>query len=135
MKKNAPRTDAHSADVDIPENPDQVPFITAFFAWNIRNEFGETDDIALPDRVDRFLKAICSHVMAETQVMIDAKSEPQLEEYLQTISEDSMAFKLAQEFQLMFSLYVPLGQYSVSRHVKMYWGAVYEIIEVSPPLS
>ena len=42
-----------------------------------------------------------------------------------------MAFKLAQELELMFFLYVPQGQNSVSQPVEMYWGAVFEIVEVS----
>ena len=124
------RTNTHSVDVDSPGNPDQVPVVSTFFAWDVLDEFGETNQINVPDRVDSFLKAIYSHVALDTQVMIEAKSKIQVDQYLQTINKKSMAFKLAQELQLMFCLYVPSEHNSVSQPVEMYWGAVFEIVEV-----
>ena len=145
MKKDTPKIDVHSAegrrttirqptfaitDVDVPENPHHVPVVSSFLAWDIIDEFGEVDKVTISDRVDRFLKAIYSRVAAEAKIQLESRTEDEVQEYLETINQESLVFGLVQNFRLIFSLYVPEGQYSSSRPVQMYWGAVYEIIQV-----
>ena len=145
MKKDTPKIDVHSTeghrrtirqptfpamDIDVPDNPAQVPVVSSFFAWDILDEFGETDKVTLPDRVDRFLKAIYLHVAIENEIQVESKTEAQVEEYLETVNEDSPALGLGQNLRLIFRLYVSVGQHSASHPVEMYWGAVYEIVQV-----
>ena len=118
-------------DTGIPEAPGHVTPVKPFFAWDILDEFGEADKMSLPLRVDSFLKAIYIRVAAETQVQVEGKTEAQVQEYLQTMEKGSAALELGQNLRLVFLLYIPSGQNSVSRPVEMYWGAVYEIIQVS----
>ena len=118
-------------DTSIPEVPGHVTPVKSFFAWDILDEFGEADKMSLPLRVDIFLKAIYIRVAAETQVQVESKTEVQVQEYLQTMNKGSAALELGQNLRLVFLLYIPVGQHSVSRPVEMYWGAVYEIVQVS----
>lgn len=120
-------------DVDGPDNPNNLPLVSPFLAWDIIDEFGEVEKVSLPDRVDRFLKAIYSRVATEAEIKVESKTENQVQEYLQTINEDSLALGLGQNFRLIFQSYVPVGQYSVSQPVEMYWGTVYEIVQVCRP--
>jgi len=150
MKKDTPKIDVHTAegrrttirqptfstiDVDVPDHPGHVPVVSSFFAWDILDEFGETDQVSIQDRVDRFLKAIWNRVGADSIVQFEGKTALQVQGYLETINEESLAMALMQNFRLLFLLYVPMGQHSASRPVHMYWGAVYEIVQVSPPYS
>lgn len=146
MKKDTPNTDVQAAegrhttvrqpnssamDTGIPKTPRPVTPVKSFFAWDILDEFGEADKMSLPLRVDSFLKAIYMRVAAETQVQVEGKTEAQVQEYLQTMKKGSPALELGQNLRLVFLLYIPVGQHSVSRPVEMYWGAVYEIVQVS----
>lgn len=149
MTKVTPKIDVHTAegrrttirqptfstsDVDIPDHPGHVPMVTSFFAWDILDEFGETDQLSIQDRVDRFLKAIWNRVGADSIIDIEGKSSNQFQEYLKTINEDSLVLALAQNFRLLFRLYVPMGQqHTASRPVDMYWGSVYKIVQVRLP--
>ena len=117
-------------DLDMPHDPGHVAIISPFFAWKIIDEFGDTDQVSLSDRVDRFLKAVFGRVAAEANIQVSSKTQNQVHDLLQTIKKNSIAFELAQNFQLIFSLYVPTWQYSASRPVEMYWGAVHEIVKV-----
>lgn len=149
MKRDTPKIEVHSAeghratirqptfftnDVHVPDDPAHVPIISPFFAWEILDEFGETDKVSLPDRVDRFLKAIYGRVAAEANIKVEGKTENQVQEYLKTIKDDSVALELAQNFISVFRLYVPVGKHSVSLPVEMYWGAAFEVVQVSLPL-
>jgi len=148
MKKDTPKIDVHTAegrrttirqptfsttDVDVTDHPGHVPMVSSFFAWDILDEFGETDQVSVHDRVDRFLKAIWNRVGADSIIQIEGKTPNQVQEYLETINEDPLALALVQNFQLLFLLYVPLGQHSASRPIDMYWGAVYETVQVRTP--
>ena len=148
MKKDTPKIDVHTAegrrttirqptfpttDVDVPNDPGYVPMVTSFFAWDVLDEFGETDQVSIQDRVDRFLKAIWNRVGAESITKIEGKTLNQVQEYLETINEHSLALALVQNFRLLFLLYIPVGQHSASRPIDMYWGAVYEVVQVRPP--
>ena len=144
--KDTPKIDVHSAegrrstlrqptffekDVDVQDNPGHVPMVVSpFLAWDILDEFGESDKVSIPDRVDRFLKAIYSRVVAESKIEVERKTEDQVQEYLQTINQNSLALELAQNFRLLFQLYIPNEQHSDSDPIEMYWGAVYEIVQV-----
>ena len=44
-----------------------IPVVSAFFAWDIRDEFGETDDSSVETKVNRFLKAIYRDLPATCQ--------------------------------------------------------------------
>ena len=121
-----------TTNIDIPDNPSSVPVVSAFFAWDILDEFGEADRLSLPDRVGKFLKAIYNRVAAEAKIRVEGKGEDQVLEYLTNKLEDSPALELLQNFRLLFHLYVPQGQYSSSRPIEIYWGAVYEIVQVRP---
>ena len=146
MKKDTPKIDLHSADgqrtmlrqptfstaeQEAGDDQGYVPIIAPFFEWNILDEFGETDDISLSDRVDRFLKAIYSRIAAEANIEVVGKSEDQLQEYFRTLREGSLVLEVGQNLRLIFQLYVPSGQYAASRPIEMYWGAVHEIVLVS----
>jgi len=91
MKKDTPKIDIHTAegrrttirqptfpttDVDVPNDPGYVPMVTSFFAWDVLDEFGETDQVSIQDRVDRFSKAIWNRVRAES--IIKLKVKPQI---------------------------------------------------------
>lgn len=121
-----------TTDVDVPENMSHVPVVSGFFAWDILDEFGEADKVSLSNRVGRFLKAIYDRVAAEAEIQVEGKSENQVQDYLTNKLKDPLALELLQNFQLLFQLYVPEGQHSASRPIEMYWGAVYEIVEVRP---
>jgi len=132
MKKDTPKIDVHTAegrrttirqptfsktDVDVPDHPGHVPMVTSFFAWDVLDEFGETDQVSIQDRVDRFLKAIWNRVGADSIIHIEGKTSNQVQEYLETINEDSLALALVQNFRLLFLLYVPKRQHSDSRPI------------------
>ena len=145
MKKETPKihvqsTEGHrttirqptfcTTDVDVPDVPSHVPVVSAFLAWDILDEFGEADKVSLPDRVSKFLKAIYNRVAAEAKIEVEGKSEDQVQDYLINRLKDPQALALLQDFQQLFQLYVPEGEHSSARPVEMYWGAVYEIVEV-----
>lgn len=116
-------------DVDVPDNPSDVPAVSAFFAWDILDEFGYPDNVSLPDRVGKFLKAIYDRVAAETKIQVEGKCEDQVSHYLTERLQNSLALELVQNFRLLFQFYIPEGQHTPSRPIEMYWGAVYEIVE------
>ena len=120
--------------VDVPDTS-HVPVVTAFFAWDVLDEFGEPDKVSLPDRVEKFLKAIYNRVAAEAEIQVDGRSEDQVQDYLLNRLKNPLALELLQNFRLLFHLYIPEGQYSASRPIEMYWGAVYKIVEVRPQSS
>ena len=124
-----------TTDVDVPDNPSQVPVVSAFFAWDILDEFGDADKVSLPDRVGKFLKAIYNRVGAEAKIQLEGKGEDQVQDYLTNRLKDPLALELLQNFRLLFQLYVPEGQHSSSHPIAMYWGAVCEIVEVRALLS
>ena len=126
-----------TTDVDVPDNPSHVPVVSAFFAWDILDEFGEADKVSLPDRVGKFLKAIYNRVAAEANIQVEGKGEDQVQDHLTIKNKNPLALELLHNFQLLFQLYVPKGQHTSSRPggpIEMYWGAVYEIVEVRPLL-
>ncbi len=119
--------------MDVPDNPSHVPVVAAFFAWDILDEFGDSDKVSLPDRVEKFLKAIYNRLAAEAKIQVVERSEDQVQDCLTERLEDLPALELLQNFQLLIKLYIPEGQHSSSHHIRMYWGAVYEIVDVRPP--
>lgn len=121
-----------TTDADVPDNPSLVPVVSAFLAWDILDEFGDADKVSLPDRVGKFLKAIYNRVAAEAKIHVEGKGEDQVQDDLANRLRDPLALELLQNFRLIFQLYVPKGQHSSSRPIEMYWGAVYEIVEVRP---
>lgn len=44
--------------VDLPETLASLNIVTPFLAWPVLDEYGEPDELSLPDRVDKFLRAI-----------------------------------------------------------------------------
>ena len=145
MKKDTPRINLHTAegrrttirqptfstaDVDVPDHPSHVPVVSPFFAWDILDEFGESDRMSIPDRVESFLKAIYSRIAEEAQIQVKRMTETQVEEYLQKIDKKSPALALAQDFRLIFRLYIPVDQCSTSKFVEMYWGLIHGIVQV-----
>lgn len=148
MKKDTPRINLHTAegrrttirqptfsttDVDVPDHPGHVPVVSPFFAWDILDEFGESDQMSIPDRVESFLKAIYSRIAAEAQIRVEGITETQVEKYIQKINTNSPALALVQDFRLIFRLYIPVEQCSASKSVEMYWGAIHEIVQVRFP--
>ena len=148
MKKDTPRINLHTAegrrttirqptfsttDVDIPDHPGHVPIVSPFFEWDILDEFGESDRMSIPDRVESFLKAIYNRIAAEAQIRVERITETQIEEYLQKIDKNSPALALVQDFRLIFRLYIPVERCSTSKSVEMYWGAIHEIVQVRFP--
>ena len=148
MKKDTPRINLHTAegrrttirqptfsttDVDVPDDPGHVPVVSPFFEWDILDEFGEKDQMSTADRVESFLKAIYSRIAAEAQIRVERITEIQIEEYLRRINKNSPALALVQDFRLIFRLYIPVEQCSALKSVEMYWGAIYEIVQVRFP--
>lgn len=147
MKQDTPRihvesTEGHpvtvrqptfpTTDRDVPDKPSHVLVVSAFFAWDILDEFGEADKVSLPDRVGKFLKAIYNRIAAEAKIQVKGKHKDEVSHYLTERLKDPLALKLLQNFRLLFQLYIPEGQHTSSRPIQMYWGAVYEIVEVRP---
>ena len=106
-----------------------IPIVSAFLAWDILDEFGEADQISLSDRVSRFLKAIYARVKAETNLEVDPASQGEVEEYVSKQKDQSMSV-LWKDFQEIFRCYVPEEQNFAPIPIKMYWGAVLEILKV-----
>ena len=125
-----------NTDGDVPDNPADVPMVSAFFAWDILDEFGEADKVSLPDRVGKFLNAIYNNyrLKAEEHIQVEGKREDQIQDHLMKRLKDPLALELLQNFQILFQYYIPEGQRTStsSRPIAMYWGAVYEITEVGP---
>ena len=111
------------------DDPDKVPIVSAFLAWDILDEFGEADQLSLSDRVDRFLKAIYYRVTAEANIEVLAASQRQVIEYVSKQKNRDVS-ELWKNFQEIFRFYVPEEPNFAPRPIEMYWGAVYEIIEV-----
>ena len=145
MKKDTPKIELHSAqghrttirqptfftkDVNAYDDTARVPIISPFLAWQILDEFGETDKVSVPDRVDRFLKTIYGRVAAEADIRVEGRNEAELHAYFETIKDNALALDLAQNFISMLRLYVPVGKHSVTNPVEMYLGAVFEIVQV-----
>ena len=118
-----------AAVIDDPDNHKNIPIVSAFLAWDILDEFGEADQISLSDRVNRFLKAIYNRVTADANIEVLSASQEQVGEYVSK-QKDDLVLVLWNNFQLIFRFYVPKGPDFASRPVKMYWGAVFEIIKV-----
>ena len=121
-----------TTDIDIPDDASQVPVVSAFLAWDILDEFGEADNVSLTARISAFLQAIYTRVKAEAKIQVEGKSQDQVQDYLINRLKDPLALELLQNFQILFQLYVPEGQHTSARPVEMYWGAVYEIVDVGP---
>ena len=149
MKKDNPKIEVHCVegrcttirqptfftnDVHVPDDPSRVPRISPFLAWKVLDEFGETSKVSLPDRVERFLKAIDAYVAVEANIKVEGKTENQVREYLKTIKDNSVALELAPNFMSIFRLYVPVREHSVSLPIEMYWGAAFEVVQISIPL-
>ena len=118
-----------AAGMDDLHNHSNIPLVSAFLAWDILDEFGEAKQISLSNRVDRFLKAIHNHVTAEANIQITGKSREQVREYVSKRKDDYVSV-LWNDFQLIFTFYVPEGPDFAPSPIEMYWGAVYEIIKV-----
>ena len=108
-----------------------IPIVTAFLAWDILDEFGEADQISISTRVSRFLKAIYERLTAEAHLQVVGASQEQVRDYVSEQNDDLVSV-LWSDFQLIFGFYVPEGPHFASRPIEMYWGAVYEILEVYP---
>ena len=144
MKKDKPKKHVQSAEgnrnirqttfdfpgLDIPDNPSDVPVVSAFFAWDILDEFGEPETVSLSYRVSKFLKAIYNEVVADSHITVEGKSEQEVQEYVTTTQGNPLVSELVQNFRLIFQLYVPKEPNTASEPIEMYWGAVYEIAEV-----
>ena len=117
------------AGMDDPDKDKTIPIISAFLAWDVLDEFGETDPVPTSDRVSRFLKAIFARVTAEAHLQVVGASQEQVRHYVSE-QDDDLVSVLWNDFQMIFGFYVPKGPYGASRPIEMYWGAVYEIIKV-----
>lgn len=74
-----------------PSELGSVPVVSAFLAWDIRDEFGEKDDRSVELTVSRFLKAIyralpatCQASVAEPSASAPQASAPQTEQITRT---------------------------------------------------
>ena len=69
-----------------PSELGSVPVVSAFLAWDIRDEFGEKDDRSVEIRVNRFLKAIYRALPATCQASViePSASAPQTEQMTRT---------------------------------------------------
>lgn len=120
-----------AAGTDDPDKDKTIPIVSAFLAWDILDEFGEADQISLSNQVNRFLEAIYARVTAETNLQVTGASQGQVREYVSNQKDDYILI-LWKGFQEIFRYYVPEEQNFAPRPIEMYWGAVYEILEVLP---
>ena len=69
-----------------PSELGSVPVVSAFLAWDIRDEFGEKDDRSVEIRVNRFLKAIYRALPATCQASVTepSASAPRTEQMTRT---------------------------------------------------
>ena len=137
-----------------------VPIVSAFLAWDIRDEFGEKDDSSVQTKVNRFLKAIyralpatCQDDVAEPsasptqteQITETGRSaRPKIEIVGKTLSEvqklvdtrnlitsgedPSIEGRMMEECTKLFGLFIPNVDERRSEPIKLFWGALYEII-------
>ena len=106
-----------------------IPIISPFLAWDILDEFGEADQISKSTRVSRFLEAIYKHVTAEADLQVVGVSQEDVRDYVSGQNNDFVSV-LWKDFQLIFRYYVPEELDIAQGPIKMYWGAVYVIIQV-----
>ena len=118
-----------AAGIDDPDRYKTIPIVSAFLAWDILDEFGDADQISLSDRVNRFLKAIYNRVTAEANLQVSGACQEQVREYVSR-QEDDYVSVLWKDFQEIFRFYVPEEPSFATRPIEMYWGAVYEILQV-----
>ena len=118
-----------AAGIDDPDKNKTIPIVSAFLAWDILDEFGEADQISLSNRVNRFLKAIYARVTAETNLKVSGASQGEVREYVSKQKDDYVSV-LWKDFQEIFRFYVPEVPNLEPGPIKMYWGAVYEILKV-----
>ena len=117
------------AGIDDPDKNKSIRIVSAFLAWDVLDEFGEADQTSLSNRVNRFLKTIYARVTADTHLQISGASQGQVREYVSKQKDDYVSV-LWKDFQEIFRSYVPEEPDLVARPIEMYWGAVYEILEV-----
>ena len=106
-----------------------IPIISPFLAWDILDEFGEADQISRSTRVSRFLEAIYKHVTAEADLQVVGVSQEDVRDYVSGQNNDFVSV-LWNNFQQIFKFYVLEEPGIVQGPIKMYWGAVYVIIQV-----
>ena len=137
-----------------------VPVVSAFLAWDIRDEFGEKDDSPVQTKVNRFLKAIyralpatCQDDVAEPsaspaqteQITETGRSaRPKIEIVGKTLSEveklvdtrnsitsgedASIERRVMEECTKLFGLFIPSVDERRSEPIKLFWGALCELI-------
>ena len=106
-----------------------IPIISPFLAWDILDEFGEADQISRSTRVSRFLEAIYKHVTAEADLQVVGVSQEDVRDYVSGQNNDFVSV-LWNNFQQIFKFYVLEEPDIAQGPIKMYWGAVYVIIQV-----
>ena len=106
-----------------------IPIVSPFLAWDILDEFGEADQISTPTRVNRFLEAIYKHVTPEADLHVDGATQESVRDYVSGLNDDFVSV-LWNDFQLIFRSYVPEEPDSTRGPTKMYWGAIYVIVQV-----
>ena len=146
MKKEVPKIQVQQYDEDNIRKPtrqltfdgsgfdDQdknktIPIVSPFLAWDVLDEFGEADQISKSTRVSRFLEAIYKHVTADADLQVVGVFQEQVGDYVLGQNNDFVS-ALWKDFQLIFRFYVPEEPNLAVGPIKMYWGAVYVILQV-----
>ena len=123
------RSTFDAAEIDGPDTRKTIPIVSAFLAWDILDEIGEPVEMSLSNRVNRFLKAIYARVKTETNLQVTGAVQRQVGEYVSKQNDDYISL-LWKDFQEIFRCYVPEEQDFAPLPIEMYWGGVYEILQV-----
>ena len=143
-----------------PSELGSVPVVSAFLAWDVRDEFGEKDDRSVETTVNRFLKAIYRALPATCQgsVVEPSASVPQTEQTSRTGeiarrridivgktlsevqdlvdarelnssgNEYSTERSMIEECTKLFNFFIPGIHDRPSEPIKLFWGALYELM-------
>ena len=143
-----------------PSELGSVPVVSAFLAWDIRDEFGEKDDRPVETTVNRFLKAIYRALPATCQANVaeSSASAPQPEQITRTgenarrrihivgktlgevqglVDEKELNGSgneyptergMIEECTKLFNFFIPGVRNRPSEPIKLFWGALYELM-------
>ena len=145
------------------EKLENAPIISSFFEWRILDEFGEPDESPLKDKLNRFLNAIyrslpvilterpnetsASNIRERSTIRVQRDARPKLFLVGKTSTEiedllasgraggdASVSRKLFRAYTKLFKYFLPDLVDEQTAPVKLFWGAVYEILVKTPSL-
>lgn len=145
---------------NLPSELKYVPVVSAFLAWDIRDEFGEKDGRPVETKVNRFLKAIYRALPGTCQANVakpSASAPPteqttgtgenarrridivgrmlsEVQDLLDTRELDGLGNEYSTEKSMieectkLFNFFIPGVHDKHSEPIKLFWGALYELM-------